>query len=209
MRWDEEIKTPFDICLVWYVSIVEGAISETSKVWQLDMFEQKSKREATVVCCASKTVLKTVSRSLSLSIEEPFLFLALCLSRVRVVAARSSSSLSASPGTQPNLRKNGTRVHPIVNLRRCKKDALLPPLPFRQIERFGETAIYDDTCCATASHSHCAVLKGLWPTQTGFRSNFLCFFLRAKCCATIRSTTVQEVCNSKTCWLGTFGAFVR
>jgi hypothetical protein len=45
MRWDEEIKTPFDICLVWYVSIVEGAISETSKVWQLDMFEQKSKRE--------------------------------------------------------------------------------------------------------------------------------------------------------------------
>jgi hypothetical protein len=36
-------KGIFDIFLVWYVNVVEGAISETStKVWQLEMFEQKN-----------------------------------------------------------------------------------------------------------------------------------------------------------------------
>jgi hypothetical protein len=36
-------KGTFEIFLVWYVKVVESAISETStKVWHLEMFEQKN-----------------------------------------------------------------------------------------------------------------------------------------------------------------------
>lgn len=52
---------------VWYVKIVEGAISEISKVWQLDMVEQKGKARSTVVLY-KQTVFKTVS---PLSFEWP------------------------------------------------------------------------------------------------------------------------------------------
>jgi hypothetical protein len=44
---------------VWCVKMVEGAISETSKVWQLDMFEQKG-RGSTVVLY-KQTILKPFS----------------------------------------------------------------------------------------------------------------------------------------------------
>jgi len=42
---------------VW--KIVEGAISETSKVWQLDMFEQKGKGSTVVLY--KQTILKPFS----------------------------------------------------------------------------------------------------------------------------------------------------
>lgn len=41
MHREEEIKG--HLIYVWHVKTVDGAISETSKVWQLDMFEQKGK----------------------------------------------------------------------------------------------------------------------------------------------------------------------
>lgn len=53
----EEEKGAFDICLV-YEKIVEGAISETSKVWQLEMFEHKGKVRGAQLYCTSKLFLK-------------------------------------------------------------------------------------------------------------------------------------------------------
>ena len=50
---------------VW--KIVEGAISETSKVWQLDMFEQKGKGSTVVLY--KQTILEPFSL---LSIEWPW-----------------------------------------------------------------------------------------------------------------------------------------
>jgi hypothetical protein len=141
MHWDWRNKGAFDIRLVWYVNIVEGAISETSKVWQLDMFEQKSNGGHSCIVRTSKLFLK------------PFL-----LSVYRVVAMRRTS-----PGTT-DFRKN---KHGFIDCQPAKyaKVALLL-FAFSALFRWNSLDTSTDICGATAT-----VLKGLWATQTSFRSN--------------------------------------